>query len=189
MERGSPVRGQFKHNPVSAWRRRLVALSSCHLVVLLALTAGSAAAQAPPGDVIYSRQGSFRIPFQIDPGERRIQQVQLHVSEDQGRNWSQYASALPTEKFFNYQTNRDATYWFTVRTVTRCAPTASLPVENTRLAGSAFQPRRSIRYHCATRPSAAFACGAATWKYSCAEAVCRCGVPLTNAVRGAVCTG
>jgi len=23
----------------------------------------------------------------------------------------------PTEKYFNYQTNRDATYWFTVRTV------------------------------------------------------------------------
>jgi len=83
------VRGQFEHNPVFAWCRHLVALSPCHLVILLALTAGPAAAQGPPSDVIYSRQGNFRIPFQIDPGERRIQQVQLHVSEDQGRNWSQ----------------------------------------------------------------------------------------------------
>jgi hypothetical protein len=46
------------------------------------------------------------------------------------------------------------------------------------------QPPWSIRYHWATVPSAALACGAATWKYSSADAVRGSGVPLTNAVAG-----
>ena len=40
-----------------------------------------------------------------------------------------------------------------------------------------------------TAPSALFACAAATWKYSSVEAVCRSGVPLTNAVTGALPRG
>ena len=42
----------------------------------------------------------------------------------------------------------------------------------------------STRYRWVTVPSAALACGAATWKYSSAEVVSRSGVPLTNAVAG-----
>jgi len=48
---------------------------------------------------------------------------------------------------------------------------------------------KSIRYRWLTAPSAALACGAATWKYSSAEAVSRSGVPFTNAVTGALCRG
>jgi len=47
----------------------------------------------------------------------------------------------------------------------------------------------STRYHWATVPSAALPCGAATWKYSSVEEVCRSGVPLTNAAAGGLCAG
>ncbi len=72
-----------------------------------------------------------------------------------------------------------------VRTATRCGPGSSVPVENTRFFGMARHGPASTRYRWVTVPSAALACGAATWKYSSAEVVSRSGVPLTNAVAGA----
>ncbi len=92
----------------------------CHLLAAL-LLAGPAQAQAPVGDIVYSRQQTFRIPFRTDPGERRIQQVELFVSTDQGRNWQSYANAVPnagsSEGSFLFTATRDATYYFAVRTI------------------------------------------------------------------------
>src|SRR5438876_7830604 len=60
------------------------------LIGVCLLTAPRAEAQQQgPGGVIYSKQAGFRIPFDVPPGERRIQQVQLFVSEDSGRTWRQ----------------------------------------------------------------------------------------------------
>src|SRR5438105_2075555 len=76
----------------------LVSLSPCLFVslvlsslwVLGAFGVSSCHAQSlGPDGVYYSRQSSFRIPFQTEPGERRIRQVQLYVSEDHGHNWRQ----------------------------------------------------------------------------------------------------
>jgi hypothetical protein len=75
-------------------------------------------AEPPPADgTYYSRQLAFRIPFQTDPGERRIREVQLYVSEDQGRTWQQVGTAPPTQRFFNFTARRDGWYSFTVRTI------------------------------------------------------------------------
>jgi len=76
-----------------------------------------------------------------------------------------------------------------VRTATRCGPGSSVPVSNTRFFGMARHGPTSIRYRWVTVPSAALACGAATWKYSSVEAVPDSGVPLTNAVTGGLCRG
>jgi hypothetical protein len=89
-------------------------------VALLFLARGTASAQGNNVELSYASQRAFKIPFQVDPNDRRIQQVQLHVSEDQGRSWNQYASLSPIDqRFFHFQTNRDGVFWFAVRTVDR----------------------------------------------------------------------
>src|SRR5262245_20557720 len=75
-------------------------------------------AQAPGGDgVYYSKQLNFRIPFDTDPNDRRIREVQLYASEDQARSWHLIASAKPGEHYFSVTARKDGWYWFTVRTV------------------------------------------------------------------------
>lgn len=83
------------------------------LLVLFSLA--SAAAQTT--DVIYCRQPVFRIPFQVEPGEQgRLREVQLFLSEDQ-LAWRYYATVSPDQRYFQFQSQRDGLYWFTVRTV------------------------------------------------------------------------
>src|SRR5262245_33925913 len=94
---------------------RLATLSLCQLVLLLA--GGKAPAQARYGDITYTQLQLFRIPFTIDPAEKRIRQVQLYVSPDQGRTWYKHADAQPEQGFFNFNAQRDANYWFAVRTI------------------------------------------------------------------------
>ncbi len=67
--------------------------------------------------IYYSQQPRFRIPFQVDPGDRRIQRVLLHVSEDQGRHYRQIAEANPGDRGFNFEAREDGSYWFAVQTV------------------------------------------------------------------------
>ena len=90
------------------------------LLGLLVIIPPADAQQGQTNDVTYSRQPGFRIPFTVDPGDRRIHRVELYVSEDRGKTWNAYGSVSPLErKAFEFQTNRDGTYWFTVRTVDR----------------------------------------------------------------------
>jgi hypothetical protein len=102
---------------------RRVARSRWPLLLALALGLLCAApvhAQAPPAAVIYSQLHTFQIPFETDPGERRIQQVELYVSTDQGRNWTAYATGVPdattSKGYFRFTAVRDGLYWFSVRT-------------------------------------------------------------------------
>jgi hypothetical protein len=78
-----------------------------------------ARAQGVPGAdarVFYSRERLFFIPFTVDPGDRRIRQILLHVSEDYGRTY-QYAGSLPpTEKQFKFTARGEGWYYFTVQT-------------------------------------------------------------------------
>lgn len=85
------------------------------VLTLLALAAAPAA-RAEDDNVFYSRQTTFRIPFQVDPGDRRVQQVLLYVSEDQGRTYRRAATAEPGDRGFNFQALRDGWYYFTVQT-------------------------------------------------------------------------
>lgn len=93
----------------------------CGLVAVSLFGAcGTAAAQATNAELSYASQRAFKIPFQVDPNDRRIHQVQLHVSEDQGHTWNQYASLSPLDqRFFHFQSNHDGAFWFGVRTVDR----------------------------------------------------------------------
>ncbi len=102
------------------WRSALlVSLSPCLLVCsYIGLLASPCNAQTPgPDGVYYTRENRFRIPFSTEPGEHRIRQVQLLISEDRGRSWKQVATAQPEDRSFIYQAKGDGHYWFSVRTV------------------------------------------------------------------------
>jgi hypothetical protein len=80
---------------------------------------GVLSAQAPD-DVrpIPSKDPTFRIPFQTQPGERRLREVQLYYSTDQGRTWRHYATTAPDQGFFQqFTAQADGLYWFSVRTI------------------------------------------------------------------------
>jgi len=89
------------------------------LVLLFAsiLCSGLARGQTVTGDLSYTKQTFFRIPFQTDPSERRLKQVQLYYSNDQGQSWHPYNSVAPDQHFFDFQASADGVYWFAVRTV------------------------------------------------------------------------
>src|SRR5437867_3359912 len=85
---------------------------------LLALLIAAAArpARAQEENVYYSPKTTFRIPFQLDPGDRRVRQVILYASEDQGRSYQQAATAEPSAGGFSFRAPRDGWYYFTVQT-------------------------------------------------------------------------
>jgi hypothetical protein len=96
--------------------RRL--LPAVLVLVPVALLPPACPAQAPgPDGTYYARQFTFYIPFQVDPGERRIREVQLYASENRGTNWDQVAVAKPAETRFSFTARHDGVYWFTVRTL------------------------------------------------------------------------
>jgi hypothetical protein len=100
--------------PAADWLRT----SPPFLRVLLALLVAAVAVPSSQAqdNVYYSPKTGFRIPFQVDPGDRRVRDVLLHVSEDLGRTYRAVASARPGDHGFNFQANHDGWYYFTVQT-------------------------------------------------------------------------
>jgi len=98
----------------AAPRRLVVALSAGLLCIAPLLHA-----QAPDDvRVTPSKDRSFRIPFQTQPNDRRLREVQLMVSTDQGRSWRLTATATPEQGFFQqFNAPQDGSFWFAVRTV------------------------------------------------------------------------
>jgi hypothetical protein len=63
-----------------------------------------------------SKERTFRIPFQTT--DRRLREIQLYYSTDQGRTWRHYATATPDQGYFQqFTAPQDGSYWFAVRTV------------------------------------------------------------------------
>jgi len=76
-----------------------------------------AAQNAGNDRVFYSKEKAFRIPFEPEGGDRRISKVELFVSKDGGRSWSQAMTRHPRDAYFQFQTLDDGWYWFAVRTI------------------------------------------------------------------------
>ncbi len=89
-------------------------------ILILILAVGmfftSAPAQETSGGVIFTRFRQFRIPFNPGAGTGRLKQLQLFVSQDQGRSWQPSATVPPDQKDFKFVTDRDGQFWFTVQT-------------------------------------------------------------------------
>jgi hypothetical protein len=87
------------------------------LISCLSAAGSPGYSQTTGNRIIYTRQPVFRIPFETDAGERRLQEVQLYVSEDRGQTWKEAGRVPPEQRGFNFRAERDGLYWFTVRTV------------------------------------------------------------------------
>ncbi|MEK6234777.1 MAG: hypothetical protein N2C14_08700 [Planctomycetales bacterium] len=99
-------------------------MRSSAVLCLLALLSTVADAQTAPDDPttpapIYTRQKTFRIPFDVPPptkpSERPVE-IELHVSETRGRQWMFHKAESPRAKGFVYRVPRDGEFWFVVRT-------------------------------------------------------------------------
>jgi hypothetical protein len=101
-------------------------------LALFGLAVGPGHAQAPSGDIIYTRQPTFRIPFEVDAVGPRLREVQLYVSTDLGRLWNYAARTAPAQLGFDFRAERDGLYWFTVRTVDVEGRAYPLTLENAR---------------------------------------------------------
>jgi len=85
------------------------------LGVALLLAVGPADGQVGEPKLHYTRFNTITIPFNTDPAEKRIKQVLLYVSEDQGKTWAQVAAVLPSESGFKFNARQDGWYWFGVQ--------------------------------------------------------------------------
>jgi hypothetical protein len=67
-------------------------------------------------DVVPMQSRNFRIPISPINAESRkkIKELQLFVSEDEGRTWNQKSSGPPEQTGFDFHAPHDGIYWFTV---------------------------------------------------------------------------
>jgi len=72
----------------------------------------SACAQA----IFWPRQ-DLAIPFELSSVGNPPAYLELEVSEDTGKTWQSVAKADPKERQFQFQTQRDGTYWFRVKSL------------------------------------------------------------------------
>ena len=93
------------------------------LFIALMLTSGSGSviAQAPVHNakVISTNLLGFGVPFEVNPNDSSIIEVQLYLSEDQGKTWSFYGRQSTDKKEFPFRTSSDGEYWFALKTLNR----------------------------------------------------------------------
>ena len=104
-------------------RRSLVIVCALAVCACSGLATKQGRAQAPIAEpALYpTRQNLFDIPFQIPdaaPGQEPVE-VQLHVSENRGGEWTQYAKVPPTDGRFSFRASHDGEFWFCVRTLNK----------------------------------------------------------------------
>ena len=99
--------GGGRHKGAGARLGAAFCLLCAVLGALLIPPSPAPAQQVPPERTFYTRHREFNIPFDIDPAERRIAGVRMHVSENLGQTWEQRGTAQPGDKFFNFKAERD----------------------------------------------------------------------------------
>lgn len=87
-------------------------------IMLLLMAAVACPLPAFGQELNYVRKNRFGIPFDVDPQDRaRLKEVQLYLSDDQGRSWRIHRVASPADREFPFQAERDGQYWFIIRTL------------------------------------------------------------------------
>jgi hypothetical protein len=81
----------------------------------LAITCVVLMAGQTSSDKVYTNLRSGRIPVEVHPGRRdEIREMQLFVSPDKGKTWSQIDKATPDKDGFTYFAQSDGEYWYHV---------------------------------------------------------------------------
>ena len=95
------------------------------------------------GDGAFYTQSDFSIPFQVKPGGRCPQQLDLLVSRDGGRSWHVHQSAAPAEGRFRFAQVEEGEYWLKVQV--RDAAGSSLSHSTMHLFVDRSQPTASMQ--------------------------------------------
>ena len=102
--------------PRGPWLRTSFPGAVRALCALLAVGLAAAPCRGDEENIFYWGRVGLRIPFTIDPGDRQVQQVLLHVSENLGRSYQHSATAHPDDRGFNFQARHDGWHYFIVQT-------------------------------------------------------------------------
>lgn len=82
--------------------------------LLLTAVAGASAGTIP-ADVYPMKGDRFEIPIKVDPARRGdILTIELYISNDQGKTWSQRGSVPPDTPAFPFIAQADGNYWFSI---------------------------------------------------------------------------
>ena len=99
--------------------------------------------QSQPGkQPTYYAQSDFTLPFQVKPGGRCPQHLDLLISRDGGRSWFTHQSAAPTEGRFRFSNIEEGEYWLKVQA--RDAAGASLSNSTLHLVVDRTKPQASL---------------------------------------------
>lgn len=131
-----------------------VAIGLTAWVPALALSAPPRVSQ--PSQEAFYTCSDFALPFQVKPGGRCPQQLDLLVSRDGGRSWQVHQSAAPAEGRFRFAQVDDGEYW--------------LKVQVRDAAGSSLSPSTMHLFVDRTRPTSTLQCdwqGDSTLLMSC----------------------
>jgi hypothetical protein len=87
-------------------------------VLVVAVCVGPGSAQNAPrdGDIFYTSNLSFNIPFDPLPADTNVVRVRLHYSIDGGLTWRPGAEARPTDRTFPFRAEREGLYFFATQT-------------------------------------------------------------------------
>lgn len=109
--------------------------------------------QAP---VRMTRQPDFRIPFHLSPGTR-VDEVQLYVSTDQGRQWKLYQRQSHNANGFQFRAPEDGEYWFAVQTIEHrnSQPNSNRMTPELKVVVDTRPPRMDLRVHVDANENAA----------------------------------
>ena len=71
-----------------------------------------------PDDVIYMNHRGFQFPIRLQDGPKAdVKELVLWVSKDEGRTWEIHNSARPDAKFFDFMSQSDGLFYFSVAVV------------------------------------------------------------------------
>ncbi len=118
--RGRAMNPQFKEDSfkffVCRHRRLARAALAIGMLTFGATTCSAIPPQsAQPDSPVHFAQGDFSIPFQVKPGGRCPQQLDLLISRDGGRTWQVHQSAAPAEGRFRLAQLDEGQYWLKVQ--------------------------------------------------------------------------
>ncbi len=113
----------------------------------LAACFSTAVEATPPATVsapdnTYFTHSDFALPFQVKPGGRCPQQLDLLVSRDAGRTWHVYQTAAPAEGRFRLAQVDEGEYWLKVQV--RDAAGSSMSNSVMRLCVDRTRPKANI---------------------------------------------
>ena len=75
---------------------------------------------APGDDVVHINQRGFQIPIRVLPErQHEVRELLLYLSRDQGKTWEIYSRATPDRKGFDFYTQTDGLFYFSIAVIDR----------------------------------------------------------------------